>query len=170
MDSGICQEFENEWYIVRYSGEIPEIAYHSSLYHLTTAEDGPRCRLSLEQLAALKEAAVERYREIILRDMLHDNYGTPQYRGVRRSIANYDRFCCFCRRQNLDIEKLRNEAADCFVDFIARETRRVIGDGMPTIINCSFPDLQCFADKLGLSLSQEQKQLRPYCPEEDPGD
>jgi hypothetical protein len=33
---------EDELFLIRDSGELPEIAYHSSLYYLTEDQDGPR--------------------------------------------------------------------------------------------------------------------------------
>ena len=93
------KQIENEWYIVRYSGETPEIAYNSAIYYLSRAQDGPRICLDEEQIELLKKAAVDRYAEIVLRDLQHDNCTKSIYRGIGRSIINYRRFCMFCERQ-----------------------------------------------------------------------
>lgn len=45
----LIEVLENEWHIVRYSGETPEIAYNSSIYYLTRAQDGPQINLDEEQ-------------------------------------------------------------------------------------------------------------------------
>jgi len=60
---------EDEWYHVRYSGEIPEVALHSSLFYLTDDPDGPKLELETEHIHFLHEAVVARYYEIIVRDI-----------------------------------------------------------------------------------------------------
>lgn len=81
MHQSTDELLENEWYIVRNSGEIPEIAFNSALYFLTKAQDGPQMDLTAKQLAWLKDGAVERFREIILRDLQHTNIEKTLYRG-----------------------------------------------------------------------------------------
>ena len=58
-----------EAFMVETSGEIPEVAMHSSIYYLTQAFDGPALQLDSEDILPLKEAVVKRYRVIILRDL-----------------------------------------------------------------------------------------------------
>jgi hypothetical protein len=91
---------EEEWLIVRHSGEIPEIALHSALYYLTDDPDGPRLQLSGEERESLQEAAATRYHEIIMRDLCFENRELSIYRGVRRAICNWHRFVAFCKRQD----------------------------------------------------------------------
>ena len=91
---------EEEWLIVRHSGEIPEIALHSALYYLTDDPDGPRLQLSGEERESLQEAAATRYQEIIMRDLCFENRELSIYRGVRRAICNWHRFVAFCKRQD----------------------------------------------------------------------
>ena len=69
----IFEYLENEWFVVRHSGEIPEIAFHSSVFFLTEASDGPKLPHSEVDFTFLREAARERFREIILRDILPEN-------------------------------------------------------------------------------------------------
>ena len=64
---------EDEWYAVRYSGEIPEVAYHGAVFHLTEARNGPQIELSGAQLSRLLGAVSQRYLEITLRDLLPEN-------------------------------------------------------------------------------------------------
>ncbi len=59
----------DELLIVRHSGEIPEVALHSSIYYLTQDPDGPTISIDAEDLDQLKGAALERYQEIIFRDL-----------------------------------------------------------------------------------------------------
>ncbi|XOF33144.1 MAG: hypothetical protein ACL93V_14170 [Candidatus Electrothrix sp. YB6] len=49
---------EDELLILRHSGELPEIAYHSSLYYLTADKDGPGLVLTEDEQKMLQEAAI----------------------------------------------------------------------------------------------------------------
>jgi hypothetical protein len=139
---------DNEWHAVRDSGELPEIAYHSSLYYLTADDDGPHLQLSDEENRRLLGAAGLRYREIILRDMLPENRGKSSYRGLKRSIENWRRFIVFHERYNLESHCLQQEAATTLQAFLASE----IADGIfpSTLLNCSLQELLSFACELGI--------------------
>ncbi len=105
---------EDEWLLVRHSGEIPEIALHSAFYYLTEDLNGPRLRLSVEEMQYLREAAATRYQEIILRDLCYENRELTVYRGVRRAIFNWHRFVTFCERQDINCHNLRRPGmAEC---------------------------------------------------------
>jgi hypothetical protein len=157
--------FENEWYIVRYSGETPEIAYNSAIYFLTRAADGPRMSLCPSQIKQLRQAAVDRYEEIVLRDLYHANMGKPIYRGVARSICNYQRFTQFCQRQGLCPSEITKRCSDLLATYLEVEFDRACKKGQPTVINCSFQELKNFALSLEVSFPSEYSSLEPLCPE-----
>lgn len=163
MSSDIAQLLENEWYIVRHSGETPEIAYNSAIYFLTRAKDGPRMQLSAQQYSDLKEAAVTRYSEIILRDLLHSNRDKPIYRGVERSRVNYLRFCAFCGRQQVDETAVRRLAAEAYHLFLETERQQLQYGRLVSVINCSYSDLQEYADSLGIVFEERFQALEKYC-------
>ena len=96
---------EDEWLLVRHSGEIPEIALHSAFYYLTEDPNGPRLQLSVEEKHYLRDAAATRYQEIIQRDLCYENRELTVYRGVRRAIFNWHRFVVFCERQDISCHK-----------------------------------------------------------------
>jgi hypothetical protein len=105
---------EDEWLLVRHSGEIPEIALHSAFYYLTEDPNGPRLRLSVEEMQYLRKAATARYQEIIRRDLCYENRELTVYRGVRRAIFNWHRYVAFCERQDIDCHNLRRPGmAEC---------------------------------------------------------
>ena len=162
MDQSIEEFLENEWFIVRHSGETPEIAYNSAIYFLTRAKEGPNLELTEEQVAWLKDGAVERFREIVLRDLRHSNAGKTIYRGVVRSIINYQRFEKFCQRQNICNNSIREEAAAALCTFLSVEVER-LRDGRPTIINCSCNQLQGFASDLKVRIEQYLNKLHGHC-------
>lgn len=105
MANSEVHTFEDEWYIVRYSGEIPEIAFNSAIHYLTRAQDGPHLTLSEEQNHLLKKAA--------------------------RLLPLF----------------LKTE-----VDEVKKYHR-------PSIINCTYSELQQFAEDLQVPLSIELKRL-----------
>ena len=130
MSSGGClvstmkilsPELEDEWYAVRHSGEIPEIALHSALHYLTVAENGPRLALSRQDIRQLQRAAALRFREIVLRDMLWENLGEPIARGLGRSAINFRRYENFLARLGLSDRRFRHQAAITLVIFLVRE-------------------------------------------------
>jgi len=139
---------DNEWHAVRDSGEIPEVAYHSSIYYLTTDENGPRLQLSDEEIDCLLDAARCRYRDIILRDMKPENRGKSFYRGLKRSMENWRRFTVFHERYKVELLALQQEAASALQVFLASE----IADGIfpSASLNCSFQEVLFFAHELGL--------------------
>lgn len=141
---------ENEWFAVRYSGETPEIALHSALYYLTEDSEGPGLVLAVDEINLLRQAAAERYLEIILRDLDPANRVLPIYRGVKRSIINYHRYQSFCRRQQLDGSKIIAEVAAALLLFLASEAVAVAKERRTPAINCSFIELNGFAQHLGL--------------------
>jgi hypothetical protein len=152
MTGNQAELIENEWYIVRYSGETPEIAYNSAMYFLTRAKEGPHISLSEKQISWLKKAAVDRYTEIVLRDLLHNNRNKTIYRGISRSIVNYRRFCTFCTRQQIDGTLVRSLAADALLDFLKTEVEQVRNTNRLSIINTTAEELKSYAVELGLEL------------------
>lgn len=148
--SDVFEYLENEWFVVRHSGEIPEIAYHSSVFYLTEAQDGPKFPPSEIDFASLREAARERFREIILRDILPENRSATIYRGVKRTIVNYHRFQNFCKRQGLNEHEYAEEVAASLLLFLGTESVEAAKGTRSSAMNCSFDELNEFAVKVGL--------------------
>lgn len=163
MSSNIDELIENEWYIVRHSGETPEIAYNSAVYFLTRAKDGPRVELSEQQRGVLKKAAVQRYSEIVLRDLCHSNRNKPIYRGIERSRVNFKRFSSFCMRQQIDGAAIRQLAADALIVFLETELHQVKRAKRPSIINCTYGDLCAYAAELGVDIADRFPALEIHC-------
>lgn len=164
MTDTLPEMLENEWYIVRYSGETPEIAYNSAIYQLCRAQDGPRVDLTEAQLTLLRDAAVERFTEIILRDLQHSNSRQSIYRGICRSIVNYRRFCVFCSRQNLTVSRVRRQTSEALLVFLKTELTQLQIQNRSTIINCTYPELQSFAEQLGVELGAMAPAVAALCP------
>lgn len=143
---------EDELFLLGDSGELPEIAYHSSLYYLTEDQDGPGLILREDELRLLQEAALERCREIVLRDLLPENRDLSLYRGLRRSIFNWRRYCRFCRRidQRQD-DAFKERVAQALVRFIRQEAADVEEGCRESSVNCTTEDLLAFAEEVGVS-------------------
>ncbi len=154
---------ENEWYSVRHSGELPEVALHAAFFYLSENQDGPRLKLTEDQARQLVDAAALRYREIVLRDILYSNRGQPVYRGVKRSIANWYRYESFCQRQQIDPVDLRTEVAAALVVFLNEAIRDGACHGGPASLDCSWAELRGFVDRLGLSITIFPAALRTLC-------
>jgi hypothetical protein len=163
MADNLLEILEDEWYLVRHSGETPEIALHSAIYFLTRAKSGPRVDLSEDYLDRLKEAAVERFSEIVLRDLQHANKGTSIYRGLGRSIINYRRFCTFCARQKVDPSEVRKRAADALQKFLVAELAGIQNGKQPTIINCSYGELNDYFAELGVDPGERLAIIAAFC-------
>ena len=181
---------ENEWFVVRHSGEIPEIALHSAFYYLTEDLNGPRLQLSAEEMHSLQEAAATRYQEIILRDLCYENRELTIYRGVQRAIFNWHRFVAFCERQNITCHNLRrpgmaecrslqeriksdrSATAEAFLILLKKVTHATNAPApgsintqpsLAVVFNCSFHDLTLFARELGIAEEQFPQEIHLFC-------
>lgn len=153
---------EDEWYLVRHSGETPEIALHSALYFLTRSKDGPHLSLNDAQIAKLQVAAVDRFQEIIIRDIVPANVGTSGYRGIQRTMVNYQRYLSFIDRQALD-NTLREHIGSQLIEFLAFEYSEVL-EGRVSSLNADFKEILAFSLQLGVDCRQciGDLQLLPH--------
>jgi hypothetical protein len=136
--------------IVRHSGEIPEIAFHGSLYYLCEDPAGPQLTLSQEELDTLRQQVVARYREIMLRDLDPKNRDARIYRGLRRCIFNWERLGKFCTRQAMTVEDVRQEIAEALRGFLRQETEEVRAGLRRSCLNCTREELDAFAREIGV--------------------
>ncbi|HEB50814.1 MAG TPA: hypothetical protein ENI89_09420 [Desulfobulbus sp.] len=155
---------EEELLILRHSGEIPEIAYHSSLHYLCKDAEGPGLELSDREIAQLQDAALMRSREIVLRDLDPDNRDLSLYRGVRRSICNWQRHLDFCRRIGRDDSRFLPRVRQALIGFLRREADDVCQGLRPSSINCSDEALADFIAELGIQDHELPRNWRSLCP------
>ncbi len=154
---------DDEYLIVRNSGEIPEITLHSVLHYLTEDPDGPGLELSSEERAVLKSAAARRYQEIVLRDIQVENYHKTIYRGIRRSIYNLERYQQFCTRQELDWHGFQQAAGEQLLRFLS-DGMTAAGKDLPEqFLNCSYPQLLDFFHECGLKKEQLPENVEHCC-------
>lgn len=151
---------ENEWYTVRYSGEIPEVALHSAIHHLSEDPAGPQIELNAEQRRLLVDATCQRYLEITLRDLLPENLLTGSYRGIKRSLINWQRFLRFCGCHDLDSSTSREIVAAALLELLNADLTVLSSGDRGRMFNCTVEELQSFMQLLELDpdcLSAEQK-------------
>lgn len=141
---------EEEFLLVRHSGEIPEVALHASLHYLRDEEGGPRLHLSPDEVKPLEEAALARYREIILRDLDVANRDLSLFRGIRRANHNWYRFIRFSEKIGCPYQEFRQLAAETLVGYLRLELGEVgAGRRLPSV-NCSADALLTFVLALGI--------------------
>ena len=145
-----AEQLADELLIVRHSGEIPEVALHGSIYYLTKDSDGPRMTLDAKDIALLKSAVVERYCEIIFRDLEPDNRDKGLYRGLARCVANWGRLSKFCHHEGREVGRIRSKVAAALCRFIGRELRDVQSCSRVSCINCTLPEFESLLVELRL--------------------
>jgi len=153
----------DEWLIVRNSGEIPEITFHSTLHYLQEASDGPELVLIEEELRALKDAAIQRYHEIILRDLDINNFHQSVYRGVKRALYNQKRCEAFMERQAILEKDFQKIAAQTLVLFL-KQGAAVAGKTLPDVfINCSMAELIELAGEFEVTVEAFPVGIERFC-------
>ncbi|WP_035245336.1 hypothetical protein [Desulfogranum mediterraneum] len=154
---------EEEYLIVRHSGEIPEVALHSSLHYLCQDPEGPQMLLSGEELDALHGAVLERYLEMILRDLTPANRSLSLFRGVERAIINWDRFQLFSRRLEGDARAHIPTVAKAFVGLVEQEWAERRIDQTTPGMNCNPEAVLHFIEELGLGEQALPPDWRRLC-------
>lgn len=154
---------ENEWYMVRYSGEIPEVALHAALHHLCEDPAGPRIELSGEQHGRLLEGVCQCYLEITLRDLLPENAATGSYRGIRRASINWQRFLRFCRSYELDGSAYRKLAAAALMELFSADLTVLSAFDKEQVFNCTVGELEILMELLEIDPGRLPAELKKYC-------
>jgi hypothetical protein len=139
-----------EWLLVRHSGEIPEVALHSSLHYLCEDTEGPRFILADEELRPLQDAVLERYREIVLRDLDVGNRDRSLFRGIKRALHNWYRFARFSDTIGCPYEEFRETAAQALMLYLQQELDDVCSGKRSSSINCTTEAMLSFAHTLGI--------------------
>jgi len=156
---------EEETFILRDSGEIPEIAFHSTLHYLTEDEEGPEMVLTGDELKLMQDAALFRYREIVLRDLDPANRDLSIYRGVCRTIYNWQRMQDFCNRIGRDASSFKKTVGQALVDFLVQELTDVKNGSRMSSVNCSVAKIVEFAASLDLSTDSLPVGWKDLCPD-----
>ena len=153
----------DEWLIVRHSGEIPEITFHSSLYYLTEDNEGPKLSLTETELQYLKDGAVQQYQEIILRDMTIENFHKSIYRGLRRVLYNWQRYKSFLERQKIIPDSFQSVAGNALVLFIEHGMAEAGGSLPEQFINCTIKELNELIEEMGIATERISSTVWQFC-------
>lgn len=154
---------EEEWLLVRHSGEIPEVALHASLHYLGQDNDGPQLILSEDEIRLLQEAALTRYQEIILRDLDVTNRDLSLFRGIRRANHNWYRYVRFSEKIGCCSTAFRATAANALLDYLQTEQREVASGNRAPSINCSADALLTFVLALNIDPAMLPAQWQNLC-------
>ena len=157
---------EEEIIILRNSGEIPEIALHSSLYYLEEDSEGPQINLQEEELHLLYDAALERAQEIVLRDLDPANRNLSIYRGPARSITNWYRLKSFCKRINRTCPGFNETVSNALLRFMQQECEDLLSSLRRSSVNCSAQEIERFCDELGIDPSVLPENWKTLCCQE----
>jgi len=156
---------DEEVFFIERSGEMPEVAYHSSLFFLTRDEDGPGVSLSDKQLLPMKKAVISQYADIMRRDLNPENRDKRIYRGLERCVANWERLNTFCARAGLSADFLKEEMATRLRAFLDNEVKECSSGQRHSSINCNSSRLKKFAGELGLKTSDLPPGWQQLCPQ-----
>lgn len=154
---------EEEWLLVRHSGEIPEVALHASFHYLGEDAEGPKLILTQEEVEHLQQAALARYEEIILRDLHPGNRALSLFRGIRRANHNWYRYARFCERISHSAHAVQQLAAQALVDYLALEQGEMEAGTRTSSINCTAEALLTFALALGLEAASLPQGWETLC-------
>lgn len=160
------KQIAEEVFLIEHSGEIPEVAFYSSLYFLTEDNDGPGFSLLANEILLLKNAVVRRYRTIIARDLEPGNRDKRSYRGLARCSVNWQRLFRFCVRENIAVETIRTDTAKALKSFLQREAADVLSCKRASSLNCPAQEIENLADALGLGPADLPAGWQELCPEQ----
>ena len=144
----------DEVMMIEDGGEMPEVAFNASLYFLIKDPDGPQLQLTADDLRPLKEAVVQRFGFIILRDLQPENRTKSIYRGLKRSYDNWIRMVVYCQREQLSFVDVRQQVEQELVVFLRTELHDVSVKGGDPCINCTQKELQEYAENLDVDLDR----------------
>ena len=141
---------EEEIIILRNSGEIPEIALHTSLYYLEEDDEGPHIKLCEDELQLLYDAALARAQEIVLRDLDPANRDQSIYRGPARSIVNWQRFQSFCQRIQRTCPGFKEKVSQALLSYLKQECKDRESSDRLSSVNCTAEELKKFCSELNI--------------------
>ncbi len=154
---------EEEAFLIEHSGEIPEVALHGSIHYLTADPDGPCISLTQVEEERLRQAVLNRYRFIILRDLNPRNRDKSIYRGVERAIVNWRRMRKFADKHGYRLEETAREIARAVSAFLERELQDVSSGSRETCLNCSLEELRWFLMDLGAGEERLISEVERVC-------
>ena len=82
---------------------------------------------------------------------------------MKRSIQNYHRLCDFCSRQQLEFLAIKEEAGRLLPLFLETAIAGVTASDDSFFINCTYNELQQFADALQVQLLDQPMKIKSLC-------
>lgn len=148
---------EVDW--IENSGEMPEVAFYEALYYLAEEEEGPKLTLTASDIKHLEDAAINRFKTIILRDLKFANRRSSIFRGLKRAIINYNRLKKYQKKKNRIDPGLEKMIGRFLLEYIRRECEEISDRRHYRTINCTREELEQFADELGVNIAPEHNDI-----------
>jgi len=148
---------EVDW--IENSGEMPEVAFYEAFYYLAEEEEGPKLTLTSSDIKRLEDAAINRFKTIILRDLKFANRRSSIFRGLKRAIINYNRLKKYQKKKNRIDPGLEKMTGRFLLEYIRRECEEISDRRHYRTINCTREKLEQFADELGINIAPEYNDI-----------
>ncbi|MCD4788213.1 MAG: hypothetical protein K8R09_08345 [Desulfobacterales bacterium] len=148
---------EVDW--IENSGEMPEVAFYEAFYYLAEEEEGPKLTLTSSDIKRLEDAAINRFKTIILRDLKFANRRSSIFRGLKRAIINYNRLKKYQKKKNRIDPGLEKMIGRFLLEYIRRECEEISDRRHYRTINCTREELEQFADELGVNIASEYNDI-----------
>ena len=148
---------EVDW--IENSGEMPEVAFYEAFYYLTEKEEGPKLILTLSDIKRMEDAAINRFKTIILRDLKFANRRSSIFRGLKRAIINYNRLKKYQKKKNRIDSGMKKETGRSLEEYIRCECEDISDKRHYRTINCTREELEQFADELGVNIAPEYNDI-----------
>ncbi len=148
---------EVDW--IENSGEMPEVAFYEAFYYLTEKEEGPKLILTLSDIKHMEDAAINRFKTIILRDLKFANRRSSIFRGLKRAIINYNRLKNYQKKKNRSDSGIKKETGRFLKEYIRCECEDISNKRYYRTINCTREELEQFAHELGVNIAPEDNDI-----------
>ncbi|CAD7779069.1 hypothetical protein BLFGPEAP_02143 [Candidatus Methanoperedenaceae archaeon GB50] len=148
------EEIVQEKEIIAHAGELPEVAFYSSLYFLTQEPEGPQLVLTPAEISFLKKGVIEGYKRIILRDLNPKIKGKTEFRSIERAIINFKRLKRYAYKEKFDISEIIPQIAKALAVYMKAELEDVyLEKHSLRTVNCEKEDWEWFIKELHLENS-----------------
>ena len=142
--------------IVWQGGEVPEVALYEALHELE--QSGIAIETAERRL--LEEAVLQRYRDMVHRDLNRGNLGKSIFRGPARAGINWQRLRKFALNHGFDVEPYRKEASELLENYLLAEHAAVESGRDYHTMGLGTAELVDFARELGLDPGLETMIVR----------
>ena len=152
----VRMEIEEEATLIRLQGgEMPEVALFDSLETLSHDNISP----TEEELRVLKAAVLDRYKDIVRRDLDPENQTRDLFRGPARARTNLKRLTLFAEKQGLPFEDFYSETAERLISYLKLEASAIAAGRAFNTLGLERRELETFLSECRARLPDEFELL-----------